>query len=226
MLRSGRRQESWRRMWELFHRAVEAGPSERDALLEEACAGDQELRQEVARLLASHQTSAGLLDRPLLFEPDLQGEGSAAGSEPKESALGLQPGQVLAERFEIVRRIGLGGMGEVYAASDRELETTVALKILRPEIARRPDALDRFHAEINLARKVTHPNACRIFDLFRHGDDLVFLTMEFLVGETLADRIRREGPMGTDEALAIIEQVSGALTAAHEVGVVDASLGN
>src|SRR5215212_759381 len=78
----------------------------------------------------------------------------------------LGVGQELAGRFRIVRRLGHGGMGEVYEAEDRELGETVALKTVLPSIARDPEALRRFNREIHLARKVTHPNVCRIFDVF------------------------------------------------------------
>ncbi len=110
----------------------------------------------------------------------------------------LAPDTVLAGRFRIVRYLARGGMGEVYEASDLELREDVALKTVRREIADDPQALERFRNEIHLARKVTHPNACRIFDVFHHradGDhDTVFLTMELLRGETLDARLRRTGP--------------------------------
>lgn len=149
------------------------------------------------------------------------------------NAPALTAGLVLAERFEIVRRVGRGGMGEVYEARDLELHETVALKTIRPSIAEDPKSLARFKREIQLARKVTHANVCRTFDLFHHrwpqrpGDDpqdgadtLTFLTMEFLAGETLDERIRREGPFTPEAALPIVEQMVAALSAAHAAGVV------
>src|SRR5512136_2081102 len=104
------------------------------------------------------------------------------------------PGQTLAGRFRVLRFIARGGMGEVYEAEDQELGETVALKTVRAEIAEDPRALERFKTEVHLARKVTHPSVCRIFDVFRHRDDsagqagpeVTFLTMELLRGETLA----------------------------------------
>src|SRR5262249_27213509 len=147
----------------------------------------------------------------------------------------LDPGLVLAERFTIVRFIARGGMGEVYEAQDSELSERVALKTIRPDIADDPMALARFKREIQLARKVTHPNVSRIFDIVNHrwpapaiesggragGDDrLTFLTMELLSGETLHERLRRDGRMAPAAALAIIEQMVGALGAAHAAGVV------
>jgi eukaryotic-like serine/threonine-protein kinase len=143
---------------------------------------------------------------------------------------GFAPGAVLAERFQIVRFLAQGGMGEVYEATDLELGETVALKTIRPEIAGDPRVLQRFRREITLARKVTHPNVCRIFDVFHHpsadGSDrsTAFLAMEMLRGETLAARLRRTGPLAQDEALGVIQQMAAGLRAAHQAGIVHRDL--
>jgi serine/threonine protein kinase len=100
----------------------------------------------------------------------------------------------MAGRFKIVKFIARGGMGDVYEAEDLELHERVALKTIRPEIAGVANAMERFKREIQLARKATHPNVCRIFDLFRDtngSDDITFLTMELLNGETLYQRVTR-----------------------------------
>ncbi|MGA3209823.1 MAG: WD40 repeat domain-containing serine/threonine-protein kinase [Terriglobales bacterium] len=132
--------------------------------------------------------------------------------------------EVLAGRYQVIRVLGRGGMGEVYEAEDLELRTKVALKIIRPELAAQPGVLERFKREIQLARKVTHANVCRIFDLGYHVDSsgrrLSFLTMELLHGETLADRIGRAGRLTTTEALPIVEQMAAGLQAAHAEGIV------
>jgi len=140
----------------------------------------------------------------------------------------FSPGQTLADRFRVSRFIARGGMGEVYEAEDLELGESVALKTVRAEIAADPRALERFKTEVHLARKVTHPSVCRIFDVFHHRDesagaehpDVTFLTMELLRGETLAGRLARAGRLAPDEALRLIEQMAGALEAAHRVGVI------
>src|SRR6185503_15393264 len=103
-----------------------------------------------------------------------------------------------AGRYRIERFIAKGGMGEVYEAHDLELQTQIALKTVRAEIAAVADVLDRFRREIYLARKVTHPNVCRIFDMGYADERIAFLTMELLGGETLAQRIAR-GPLAPDE---------------------------
>ncbi|HYR83361.1 MAG TPA: protein kinase [Terriglobia bacterium] len=142
----------------------------------------------------------------------------------------FSPGRLLAGRFKIIRFLARGGMGEVYEAEDLELGEHIALKTIRPEIALEEQALARFKQEIHLARKVTHPNVCRIFDVFHHveaseagtgpRDKITFLSMELLNGETLSERIRRAGPMAPQEAWPMILQMAAALSAAHKAGVI------
>ena len=141
----------------------------------------------------------------------------------------FSPGELVADRYRIVRFIGRGGMGEVYEADDLELRQRLALKTVRPEIARDQLAIERFKREIRIARKVTHPNVCRIFDLGHHrrapsGHEITFLTMELLSGETLAERLRRTGRMGTAEALPLARQITAGLAAAHAAGIVHRDL--
>lgn len=136
-------------------------------------------------------------------------------------AVRFAPGAVVARRYRIVRFLGLGGMGEVYEAEDLELGDPVALKTVRHEIADSPRAIERFRREIQLSRKVTHPNVCRMFDLGRDAAyDVTFLTMELVRGETLAERIRRDGRMKPEAALPLIRQMAAGLDAAHAAGVV------
>ena len=136
----------------------------------------------------------------------------------------MEPGELLGERFRVVRRVGVGGMGEVYEAEDLSLKTRIAIKTIRPEIAGDPHILERFKREINLARQVTHPNVCRVYDLVSvtrtRSGALEFLTMEFLEGETLSHMLRADGPMKLREALPLIEEMAAALSAAHRAGVV------
>jgi len=137
--------------------------------------------------------------------------------------------ELVAGRYKIVRFIGRGGMGEVYEANDLELRQRVALKTVRPEIALDQQAIERFKREIRIAREVTHPNVCRIFDLGHHrrapsGDEIAFLTMELLPGETLGERLRRTGRMSTAEALPLATQIAAGLAAAHAAGIVHRDL--
>ncbi len=135
----------------------------------------------------------------------------------------FQAGERVAGRYSIVRFLAQGGMGEVYEAIDEELHERVALKTLRSELPGDEQARARFRREIQLARKVTHRNVCRIFDLGSDGDT-VFLTMELLAGVTLGDRLARDERMRLPEALPILEQIAAALEAAHHAGVVHGDL--
>jgi tetratricopeptide (TPR) repeat protein/tRNA A-37 threonylcarbamoyl transferase component Bud32/TolB-like protein len=149
---------------------------------------------------------------------------TSSGGAPPASVPVFNPGQILGGRFHIVRFLGQGGMGNVYEAEDQELQEHIALKMVRPEIAVDERAIERFRREIRIARRVTHPNVCRIFDVFHHAapgeSKVAFLTMELLRGETLYDRLRRAGRMTTAEALPIVQQMTAALAAAHEAGVI------
>ncbi|MCG8462347.1 MAG: serine/threonine-protein kinase, partial [Holophagales bacterium] len=143
--------------------------------------------------------------------------------------LTVHPGTRVADRFTILRFIAEGGMGEVYEALDEVLGERVALKFLSHRNVGDESVARRFRREIQLARKVTHPNVCRLFDVFTHTVsvpgleeplDVAFVTMELLRGETLEDRIARGGPLSEDEALPIVVQMGRALQAAHDAGVI------
>src|SRR6266545_920811 len=125
---------------------------------------------------------------------------------------GLQPDALLSDRFKIIRFIAEGGIDEVYEAEDLELRERVAVKTIRAEVAREKGASERFRREIQLARKVTHPNVCQIFDIYHHrtalgqglggaGGEILFLSMELLKGETLQERIQRMGRLAPSDIL-------------------------
>jgi tetratricopeptide (TPR) repeat protein/predicted Ser/Thr protein kinase len=135
----------------------------------------------------------------------------------------IKPGSLLGSRYEIIDILGEGGMGAVYKARDRELDRTVALKVIRPELAGRPEILQRFKQELILARKVTHRNVIRIFDL-GEAAGIKFITMEFIEGHDLKTVLARDGKLPPDRAVEIIQQVCLALEAAHSEGVVHRDL--
>jgi len=139
----------------------------------------------------------------------------------------LLEGRLLASRFRIVAFLGRGATGEVYEAEDMELGAHVAVKVLRPEVAADATSLERFRREVQLARRISHPHVCRLFHLFedRKGERrLLFLTMELLHGETLRERLEREGRLTTEEALPLVRQMAAALVAAHATGIVHRDL--
>jgi serine/threonine protein kinase len=133
------------------------------------------------------------------------------------------PGTVLGGRYEILDTVGEGGMGAVYKASDRELGRTVALKVIRPELASNPDILQRFKQEILLASRVTDRNIIRIYDL-GDAEGVKFITMEFVEGEDLRHLLQRHGKLPASEAVDIMEQVVSGLRAAHRLGIIHRDL--
>ncbi len=139
----------------------------------------------------------------------------------------LAPGTELGGRYRIVRFLARGGMGEVYEAADAALRTRVALKTIRAHIADDPLALARFRREIGVARTVTHPNVCRVFDLDHHDvagrPALAFYTMELIAGETLAARLRR-APPSRAAARRILDDLLAGIGAAHAAGVIHRDL--
>ncbi|HET6806868.1 MAG TPA: protein kinase [Frateuria sp.] len=134
----------------------------------------------------------------------------------------LVPGTLLAGRFRVEALLGVGGMGVVYRAHDEALGVPVAIKLLRPEVAMRPDALERFRQELLLARQVSSPHVVRIHDLAQH-DGHWLISMDFVPGEGLDHRIDR-GPLPLEEALRITRQIALGLQAAHARGVVHRDL--
>jgi TolB-like protein/CheY-like chemotaxis protein/Tfp pilus assembly protein PilF len=162
--------------------------------------------------------------------PELDIESSALSSSDPAAPPVFRLGDVVAYRFRVVRFLAKGGMGELYEAEDLELHERVALKTILSTIGQDERSVNMFKREVHLARQVTHPNVCRIYDVYRHKPpspagtrarpDIVFLAMELLHGETLADRLEREGRLSTPDALVLTRQMAAALTAAHRVGVV------
>jgi len=140
-----------------------------------------------------------------------------------QSREALEIGTVLANRYEIVRRIGEGGMGAVYQARDLELNRVVALKVIRPSLAKNPEILSRFKQELILARQVTHKNVIRIYDLAEF-DGIKFITMDFIDGRDLKSVLRANGKFEPRRAAEIIEQVCRGLEAAHSEAVIHRDL--
>ena len=150
--------------------------------------------------------------------------GAGVSSAPDAwSAGGLQPGTVLGNRYEIMQALGEGGMGAVYKARDRELDRLVALKVIRPDLARNPAIIQRFKQELILARQVTHRNVIRIFDLGEAGG-IKFITMEFIEGKDLHSLLLEHKKFSPEEATEIIRQVCLALDCAHSEGVIHRDL--
>ena len=157
-----------------------------------------------------------MLDAPLI-------DGAELDRLLERYELSFEQGEILADRFRIERSLGRGGMGQVWEAFDQQLRELVAVKTIRYEIASDPKAVERFKQEILNARKVSHPNVCRVFDFFVHSGptgQTPFFTMQLLRGETLAALLRREGKLSEPQARRILGHCAEALGAAHEVGLI------
>src|SRR5438552_9495399 len=135
----------------------------------------------------------------------------------------LEPGAILAQRYEILQILGEGGMGAVYKAMDRELSRPVALKVIRPDLAGNQAILDRFKQELILARQVTHRNVIRIYDL-GEAEGMKFITMEYVEGRDLHSLLLERQKFTPEEAVDIMQQVCLALDAAHREGVIHRDL--
>ncbi|HEY6332333.1 MAG TPA: serine/threonine-protein kinase, partial [Blastocatellia bacterium] len=133
------------------------------------------------------------------------------------------PGDVVIGRYRVRGLLGRGGMGEVYRADDLKLHQAVALKFLPESLARDGAALARFHREARVARQISHPNVCRVFDI-GEVDGQAFLSMEYVDGEDLATLLRRIGRLPHDKAVEIARQMCAGLAAAHDVGVLHRDL--
>ena len=132
------------------------------------------------------------------------------------------PGMLIAGRYRIISLLGRGGMGEVYRADDLSLGQAVALKFL-PEADRDEHTLERFRNEVRIARHISHPNVCRVYDIGQ-SDDQVFLSMEYVDGEDLSSLLRRIGRLPADKALEIARKICAGLAAAHDKGVLHRDL--
>src|SRR5579859_2818919 len=135
----------------------------------------------------------------------------------------LEIGSVLAARYQILQLLGRGGMGAVYKARDTELDRVVALKLIRPELAKNPEILRRFKQELILARQVTHKNVIRIFDLGQSGG-IKFITMDFVEGQDLRALLLERGKLPPEQAARVMLQICRALEAAHSEGVIHRDL--
>jgi tetratricopeptide (TPR) repeat protein len=150
-------------------------------------------------------------------------EGATSATSAFVSTSTIQTGTMLGGRYEILQLLGEGGMGAVYKAKDHAVDRLVALKVVRSELASRPEVVQRFKQELILARQITHKNVIRIFDL-GEADGIKFISMDFVEGQDLKSMLREKGKLTPEEARNIIVQVCRALNAAHEESVIHRDL--
>lgn len=220
----------------LFEAALLLEPAERGAFLARECGSNLELRQTVEELLSSDERAGSFLLHPpfehldkaaffeQLIEEQTRSLGSSCAAPPGPRSEPLKPGQILNKRFVVVRLIAKGGMGEVYECEDLYLRHThIALKTILQHIADNPSLRERFEREVMLAREVTHPNLCPIYDIF-HCDEpplgFLFFTMKLLPGTTLAQRLKELPPLAADDKMTIVQQICAGLIAIHDAGII------
>jgi eukaryotic-like serine/threonine-protein kinase len=196
--------EAWQEIKKVLAEALERTPEQRSAYLDQACPQPDKRREVESLLLADKQAQHNFLSGPAL-------------GSTEELAVGRRLGI-----YEIVARIGAGGMGDVYQARDTKLGRSVAIKILRLEFDDDPERLSRFQREARLLASLNHPNIATIYGLEQSGETQ-YLVMELVPGKTLAERLKT-GPLDIAEALAIAQQTCAALESAHEQGIVHRDL--
>ncbi len=220
----------WRQVDQLFHEALERPPELRLDFLKQACQGDDALLRELQSLLSSHEKAGAFIenspsDIAAQFlaeeEHELLPDGKLGqyeiGAENQVSLIGRQIGH-----YQIVTRIGAGGMGEVYRAIDTRLNRTVAIKVLSAQLSLRPDLRKRFEREAKAISNLNHPNICTLHDIGQ-AEGFDYLVMEYLEGETLAQRLKK-GPLPTEQLLKVAIEIAMALDQAHRKGVVHRDL--
>jgi hypothetical protein len=219
--------EQYQKLKHLFADAIQMDDTRRAAFLDAECAGDAELRNQIDSLLRHHHPETVIepggpaLARPVDVVPI---DDSTGGTVPVGGLHeDLVPGSQVAGRYRIAGLLGRGGMGEVYRADDLTLEQVVALKFLSGGRASNPTWLARFREEVRIARKVTHPNVCRVYDIGEAEGD-VFISMEYIDGEDLASLLRRIGRLPKDKALQVARQMCAGLGAAHDQNVLHRDL--
>ncbi|MBV9958466.1 MAG: protein kinase, partial [Acidobacteria bacterium] len=194
-------QARWQQVKELFHAALEREPLRRASFLQEACAGDAELRAEIESLIAAHERPGSFLDVP----------------PPEDAQPELKAGETLGH-YRISSALGEGGMGVVYLAQDTRLGRPVALKLLPASFVTDTDRVRRFEQEARAASALNHPNILTIHEIGTEGHAR-FIATEFVSGVTLREHMKRER-LKLTEALEIGIQVAAALSAAHAAKIV------
>jgi serine/threonine protein kinase len=209
------RPERWRQIDRLYQAALERDASERGAFLDEACAGDEELRREVESMLAAHEQAEEAED--FLNQPALQVAARAVAGDQARSLAGRKLG-----RYQILSLLGRGGMGEVYLAEDPRLGRKLALKLLPQEFTLDRERVRRFKQEARAASALNHPNIITIFEIDQvqtEAGGVHFIAEEFIDGQTLRQCLAG-GAMKLSGALDVAVQVAGALAEAHAAGIV------
>lgn len=212
--------ERWHQVDSLLQSALERPPEEREAFLSNACGGDLTLEEEVRSLLSAHQRAGSFLESPAIKAVAEKIDLNEDEEEAQEGTRSLV-GRVVSH-YRIVRKIGSGGMGEVYRAHDSVLKRDVAIKILPTYVAQDADRLRRFEQEAQAAAALNHPHILAVHE-FGTFEGVPYLVSELLEGQTLRQLLRR-GPVPVRKAIDYAVQIAHGLAAAHEKGIVHRDL--
>src|SRR5215475_4499902 len=199
-------------MKEVYDRARDLSRAQRVGFLAEACAADDDLRREVESLLAAHEDAGSFLQSPAV-EVAAHEIVADEVSSPAPQLIGRE-----LANYRVVSLLGRGGMGEVYLAEDKRLHRKVALKLLPAQFTNDAERVRRFEREAKAASATNHPNILTIHEI-GEVDGAHFIATEFVDGVTLRQSMRSDG-MSIAESLSVAIQVAGALSAAHEAGIV------
>jgi serine/threonine protein kinase len=200
--------ERWKQIEKLYDAALELDVGRRAAFLDQACAGDEVLRREIASLLASDEQAGNFLAAPAV---EVAARSIAAA--PISSLIGRRIGN-----YQVESLLGAGGMGEVYQARDVRLDRTVALKILPVEFAKDEERMRRFIREAKAASALNHPHVATIYEIGESGGRN-FIAMEYVEGQTLAARINGH-PLKVGEIVEFGNQIADALDEAHSKRII------
>ena len=206
--------ERWTRVKAVFSEAMDLPPAERPAFVDHICGSDVALREEVASLLAASEGGDSLPDAR-----DAIASAARAVASDRDIALRSVLEGALGRQYDIVRPLGRGGMGNVYLARERALERFVAIKVLRPDLAIASESRERFRREARIAAQLSHPGIMRLHTFGEVGGVWYFV-MEYVHGETLAERLRLESRLPWRDALQIFIALVDALECAHRNGVI------
>ena len=203
--------ERWERVKALFADATALAPEARLEFVKGATQGDDELRDEVLSLL---RASDGTDSLPAARAAIAAAIGVEQHASPAAADLRATLESALGQQYEIVSSIGRGSMGVVYLARERALERFVAIKVLRPELALAQEGRERFRREARVAAQLTHPG---ILPLHTFGEvgGIWYFVMGYVRGSTLAERLRIEGRLPSDEALRVLAEIADAIECAH-----------